>query len=139
MPVGICNELTSDSIIGHRVSAKLRTRTGVSVLVQAKHSFRRKAAVVVCLFALLLVSSVQLAHSCPTGSDEIPAAGERQSTIVRDAVCFLCLTNFSADSPAPVIVFVPSPAAEFAVADAQPRPYQSFHEFLLTIRPPPAA
>jgi hypothetical protein len=94
---------------------------------------------VVCLFALLLVSSVQLAHSCATGGETVPAVGEHRSSVVKDTVCILCLTNFSADSPALVVDFVPSAADEFAAAEAQPYPYQSFHEFLLTIRPPPAA
>jgi len=94
---------------------------------------------VFCLFALLLVSSVQLAHSCATSGDTAPAVGERQSSVVKDTGCFLCLTNLSADSPALVPEFVPSPAEEFAAERAQPYPYQSSHEFLLTIRPPPAA
>ena len=107
--------------------------------MQAKHSYRRKAVTVVCLFALLLVSSVQLAHSCATGGEIAPAVGEDRSTIVKDTVCFLCLTSFSADSPTLVIEVVPSLAEEFAAAEAQSHPHQSFHEFLLTIRPPPAA
>ncbi len=94
---------------------------------------------VFCLFALLLVSSVQLAHSCATGGETAPAVGEHRSSVVKDSVCFLCLTNFSADSTALVIECVPSPAVEFTAAETQPYPYQSFHEFLLTIRPPPAA
>ena len=106
--------------------------------MHAKTSYRRKAVTIVCLFALLLVSSVQLAHSCATGGETAPAVGEDRSTVVKDTVCFLCLTNFSADSPALVIEFVPSPVKEVAAAEAQPYPYQSFHEFLLTIRPPPA-
>lgn len=107
--------------------------------MQGKNSYRRNAVTVFCLFALVLVSSVQLAHSCATGGETTPTVGERQSTVVKDTVCLLCLTNFSADSPALVLEFVPSPAEEFAAAEAQPYPHQSFHEFLLTIRPPPAA
>ena len=107
--------------------------------MQVEHSIRRKVALAICLFALVIVSSAQVAHSCPSDEDHALSASQHKSVITKDTFCVLCLSNFSARSTLPMLELATAHVLAFSVADAQPVPHQRFHEFLLSIRPPPAA
>lgn len=107
--------------------------------MQVEHSIRRKVALAICLVALVVVSSAQMAHSCPSDEDHALSASQHKSVITKDTFCVLCLSNFSAGSTLPTLALAPARVLAFAAPEAQPVPHQRFHEFLLSIRPPPAA
>jgi hypothetical protein len=99
---------------------------------------RRSIAVVACIFALLLVSTAQLAHSCPADLRLASSPGD-QNTASKDLYCTLCLTSLSAPTVASSAELQPAIVAEAAVPDAQSTSYQRLNSFLLQIRPPPVA